>query len=182
MKNSFCPPIFLSILLGLASACTNQTQLSSKEPQLSDNQIVQVMLTVDKLEIDLSEETLKKDVVPPVAAYARYLIDQHHNSMVELTQLAKKLEIAPEESPLSDKLTADRKKIAASLEQLKGKELDDTFIDTMVKSHRAGLHLIDTVLLPEAKNTQLKDFIATFRAMVHNHLERALALQKTLSE
>lgn len=170
------PLAFLSVIL-LFTSCSMPSKPKQK---LNDSQIVEIMMTVDNLEIAVAKVAKKKMTTPPVAAFADYLMQQHQENLDRLIQLTRQLNIEPQESVISKKLLADRDALVASLSKLEGNQFDNAYVEAMIKSHRDGLKLIDSELLPQVQNAQLKSFVEIFRAMVKRHLERGLTLQKTL--
>lgn len=182
MKPIFCAFIFLSSLLMMTS-CSEQSKLTraeAEDQQLADNQIINIMMTIDKGEIAAAQEAKNKQASPAVNGYAKYLIDQHQRNLEELTQLAKQLGLEPKDSAISKTLSTDGENDLKKLHKLQGKEFDKAFIDAMVKGHQGGLEVVDTKLLLQAKNPQLKSFVEQFRKMVSNHLEEGLKIQQTL--
>ena len=179
MKPIFCMFVFFGSLLLSVSSCSDHSR-SVQEQQLEDSQILNIMMTVDKGEIATSEEATKKKVSPSVDFYAKYLIQQHQKNLEELTQLAKQLGLEPKESGISNSLDTSGKNDLKAFDALQGKAFDKAFIDAMVKEHQGGLELIETKLLPDTKNPQLKVAVEHFRKMVSDHLEKGLKIQKTL--
>lgn len=151
---------------------------STQKQKLEDRQIVQIMMDVDKGEIATSKEALKKNMNKPVKLYALFLIQQHEGNLESLTQLAKEIGLEPTESPQSISMASHGKQDLEKLSALNGVEFEKAFIDAMVKGHQGGLNLIDTKLSKEVHNSQLKNFLINFRAMVADHLQKALVLQK----
>ena len=182
MKLHLCVFVFFSSLLLLVPGYSEPSKSSEslQEQQLDDSQIIDIMMTVDKGEIAAAQEALTKKVSPSVDLYAKYLIKQHGKNLEELTQLAKQLGLEPKESTISNSMALSGKSGLKSLDELQGQAFDKAFIDAMVKGHQGGLELVDTKLLPQTKNPQLKVFVEQFRGMVSKHLEKALKVQKTL--
>jgi putative membrane protein len=182
MKPSFCALVFFSSSLLIVSSCSDHSKPTHavQEQQLGESQIINIMMTVDKGEIAAAQEATKKKVMPSVDLYAKYLIQQHQRNLEALTQLAKQLGIEPKESVISNSIAISGKHDLKTLGELQDKAFDKGFIDTMVKEHQEGLELIDTKLLPQTKNTQLKAFVEQFRNMVSDHLEKGLQIQRTL--
>ena len=183
MKSIFCTLFFFSSLLFFVSSCSDYLQStpagSAEEQQLGDGQIINIMMTVDKGEISASREALKRRLSPAIDLYAKYLIQQHQNNLEELTELAKQLGLEPKESSISNSLETGGKHDLKALGELRDQAFDKGFIDAMVKDHQEGLKLIDTKLLPQTKNPQLKVSVERFRGMVADHLEKGLKIQST---
>lgn len=184
MKPSFCASIFFSSLLLVVSSCSDHSKSARsgyvQEQKLEESQIIDIMMTVDKEEIAAAQEVAKKKVIPSVDLYAKYLIQQHQSNLEELTQLAQQLGVEPKESVISNSMIANGKHDLKALSELQGKAFEKAFIEAMVKGHQEGLELINTKLLPQTKNAQLKVFVERFRNMVSEHLERGLKIQRTL--
>lgn len=185
MKKKFVSFVFLSSLLLFVSSCSEQSQSTrvapGQEQQLSESQIINIMMTVDKGEIAASQTATENKVSPLVDSYAKYLIQQHQRNLEELTKLAQQWELKPQESAISNSLVDSGKQDRKALEKLQGQALDKAYIDTMIKEHQEGLDLIDTKLLPQANNSQLKIIVEHFRHMVSEHLENGLEVQRTLN-
>lgn len=184
MKSNFYAFIFVSGMLLLASGCSDHSQStrsgSAQEQQLEDSQIINIMMTVDKGEIAAAQEAAKRKASPVVDLYAKYLIQQHQNSLEGLTQFAKQLGLKPKESTIANSIANGGKNDLKALAELQDEAFDKAFIDAMIKEHQEGLKLIDSKLLPQTKNPQLKAVVEQFRQMVSNHLEAGFEIQRTL--
>lgn len=182
MKLNYCACIIFGSLSLLASSCTESHKnhaTTNQEQQLSENQIIKIMMTVDEGEIDAAEEALEKKLNPSVEAYAKYLIQQHQKNLDELKQLTKQLDVDLKESVISDTLKKESEQENDKLEDLPDNEFNSAFISAMIKDHQNGLKLIDSKLAPQTKNPQLKIAVEKFRNMVADHLEKAREIQKT---
>jgi putative membrane protein len=183
MKPSFCAYVFLGSVLLFVSSCSDHSKSnrveSVQEQQLGDGQIINIMMTVDKGEIAAAQEASKKKVSPPVDLYAKYLLQQHQKNLEELTQLTKQLGLEPKESVISISLVTNGKQDLKTLSELQDRAFDKAYIDAMIKEHQEGLQLIDTKLLTQTKNPQLKAFVEQFRKMVSDHIEKGLQVQST---
>lgn len=183
MKPSIYITALFSSLLLITSGCSNNSKSNhagnAQEQQLDDSQIVQIMMTVDKGEIAASEEAEKKNSNLAVDQYAQYIIQQHERNLEILNALSKQLGLTPKESTISRSLVTGGEHDLKTLSALEDRAFDKTYIDSMVKGHQDGLNLIDTKLLPQTKNPQLKVFVEQFRAMVADHLQKALEVQRS---
>ncbi len=184
MKPKVYSFVLLSSLMMCISSCMDYSQAgsteSAQENQLNDGQIINIMMTVDKGEIAFAQNGLKKNLNIQVNRYAKYLVHQHKRNLETLIQLTKQWGLEPLESVISNSLITQGKQSGKAYDELQENELDMAFVDAMIKDHQAGLKLIDTQLLPQAKNPQLKIFVEQFRAMVSNHLEKGLEMERML--
>lgn len=151
---------------------------SVQEQGLDDGQIVQIMMAINEGEITAAKEALKKKLTPSVESYANYLLQQHQQNQEELLALTKQLQLEPQDSPVSQTVETSGKGDLRDLEALQGPAFDKAYVDTMVKEHQGGLNVIESKLIPQAKNAQLKSFVEKFRTMVSLHLQKGKELQK----
>ena len=75
---------------------------------------------------------------------------------------------------------ARRSRTEASLKKLKGAEFDKAYVNHEVDYHQQVLDAIDKVLIPNAKNAELKGLIEKVRPAIATHLEHAKHLQASL--
>lgn len=184
MKKKLCALIISGGFLLLCSGCSNQhsnsSSDSSQDQQLGDAQILNILMTVDKGEIAASQVALKKQLSAPINAYAKLLIQQHERNLQELTLLSKNLELDPKDSAISKSLDASGKKDLKAMDEMQGRAFELSYIDIMIKEHQEGLELIDTKLLPQTKNPELRIYVEQFRKMVADHLQKGRNVQMLL--
>ena len=94
--------------------------------------------------------------------------------------LASKLRVTPEDNPTSHDLKRAGAENVAHLKALRGAAFDKAYIDHEVAYHERVLDAVDHVLIPGARNEQLKALIIEVRPLFVAHLEHARALQAQL--
>jgi len=67
-----------------------------------------------------------------------------------------------------------------SLRALTGRAFDSTYVAMELDRHRAMLTMIDDVLLPRARGSELRELLASTRPIVAAHVAHAEQLQATL--
>ena len=87
----------------------------------------------------------------------------------------------PEKTAWSDKLHEESKVAGNRFDKMKGADLDRAYIDKQVEMHQHVLDKLDTVLIPQAKNDDLKTLLQNTRSAVADHLQHAQAIQKTVN-
>ena len=110
------------------------------------------------------------------------MITDHTAVNKQATALAKKLGVKPEESATSKSLKSDARKNVANLKGLKGAAFDQAYVDHEVAYHEQVLDAIDKVLIPSAKNAELKDLITKVRPAIAAHLDHAKMVQSSLAK
>jgi putative membrane protein len=96
--------------------------------------------------------------------------------------LAKKINLTPEASETSKSLSANGEKELAKLKKMHGAEFDKAYIDNEVSYHEAVIGVLNSTLIPNAKNADLKALLETGKPIFESHLEHAKTLQKSLNK
>jgi putative membrane protein len=96
--------------------------------------------------------------------------------------LAKKLKVKPADSDTSKSLKAGAAENLKNLKALKGAAFDKAYVDHEVAYHQQVLDAIDQVLIPNAKNAELKDLIVKVRPAIAAHLDHAKMIQADLAK
>jgi putative membrane protein len=96
--------------------------------------------------------------------------------------LVTKLKVKPEDNPTSQSLKKGGEDNLKNLKALKGAAFDKAYIDHEVAYHEQVLDAIDKVLIPNAKNAELKDLIVKVRPAFVGHLEHAKKIQASLGK
>ena len=94
--------------------------------------------------------------------------------------LVKKLGVKPEPNPTSKSLTRGGKENIASLTKLHGPEFDKAYVDHEVAYHQQVIDAVNSTLLPNAKNPQLKGLLEKSAPVFEAHLDHARQLQSQL--
>src|SRR5690348_4287499 len=154
--------IALTITTALAAFTTVHAQTAPAAPP-NDAQIAQIVLTADSVDVDYGKLAVKKTKSAEVKAFAETMIRDHTAVNKQATALAKKLGMTPEASDTSKSLQSGGEKEMAKLQALHGAEFDKAYIDNEVAYHESVIGALDKVLLPNAKNAELKNLLETGR-------------------
>jgi putative membrane protein len=173
--------IALAITMAALAAFTTlhaQTQPAAAPP--NDAQIAQIVLTADSVDVDYGKLAVKKTKNAQVKAFAELMIRDHTSVNKQATALAKKLGMTPEASDTSKSLQSDGDKMLAKLKTLHGAEFDKAYVDNEVAYHESVIGALDKVLLPNAKNAELKNLLEAGRPIFISHLNHAKEIQASL--
>jgi putative membrane protein len=96
--------------------------------------------------------------------------------------LAGKLNLEPEQNTLSLDLRDNAEEKRGMLRELSGTEFDIAYLENEISYHTTLLETIDSVLLPSARNEELRSLISAVRPAVASHLEHARQLRASLSK
>ena len=146
----------------------------------NDAQIAHIVVTANQVDIDAGKLAQSKGSSKDVKAFGKMMVTDHTGVNKQAVALAKKLGVKPEDNDTSRSLAKGGKDNVASLKKLKGKEFDKAYIDHEVAYHQQVLDAIDNVLIPNAKNAELKELIVKVRPAIDAHLQHAKMLQSKL--
>ena len=180
-KSSMRKIIALTITTAALAAFTTihaQTEPAAAPP--NDAQIAQIVLTADSVDVDYGNLAVKKTKNAQVKAFAETMIRDHTSVNNQATALAKKLGMTPEASDTSKSLKSDGEKEMAKLKAMRGAEFDKAYIDNEVAYHESVIGALDKVLLPNAKNAELKSLLESGRPIFVSHLNHAKEVQASL--
>ena len=164
----------------LAAFTTVHAQTAPAASPPNDAQIAQIVLTADSVDVDYGNLAVKKTKNAEVKAFAETMIRDHTAVNAQAIALAKKLGMTPEPSDTSKSLKSDGEKEMAKLKAMRGAEFDKAYIDNEVAYHESVIGALDKVLLPNAKNAELKSLLESGRPIFVSHLNHAKELQASL--
>ncbi|WNG26922.1 DUF4142 domain-containing protein [Cystobacter fuscus] len=151
-------------------------------PALSDEEIAQVVITVNMGEIQQGELARQQATSPEVRRFAEQMVQEHTAANQELQTRLRALGITPRETPLSQQLLAESNQLFTLLRSsADAGTFDLAYMDVQVFLHAKTLVLMDGVLQPQLRNAELRDFALMDRGTVQHHLDTAISLQKNLS-
>jgi putative membrane protein len=151
-------------------------------PNLNDAQIAAIVVGANQIDIDAGKLAESKSSNSEVDAFAHRMIGDHTDVNKQATALATKLKMTPEETTLSKAMKSDAKRNMDRLQKLSGKDFDNTYLSNEVTFHKQVLDIIDTKLLPNVQNEELKALIVKVRPAVASHLEHAEKLLQVVHE
>jgi len=172
----------IATTVALAVFTTAHAQTSDAAPPPNDAQIAQIVLTADTVDVDYGKLAVKKTNNPEVKAFAETMIRDHTAVNEKAAALAKKISLTPEASETSKSLESNGHKEMATLKKLHGAEFDKAYIDNEVSYHEAVIGVLNSTLIPNAKNADLKALLESGKPIFESHLEHAKTLQKSFNK
>jgi putative membrane protein len=148
----------------------------------TDPQIAGIVVTANTIDINAGKLARARTKNKEVSKFARQMITDHTAVNKQAGALAKKLHVKPADSDTSKSLKAGAADNMKNLKGLKGAAFDKAYIDHEVAYHQAVLDAIDKVLIPNAKNAELKDLIVKVRPAIAAHLDHAKMVQADLGK
>ena len=167
--------LLIATLFGFAAAAA-----SAQAP--NDAQIAHIVVTANQVDIDAGKLAEKKGSSADVKAFGKQMVTDHTGVNKQASALAAKLKVKPEDNPTSQSLKSGGDKNVAHLKTLSGTAFDKAYVDNEVTYHQAVLDAIDKVLIPSAKNAELKGLIEKVRPAIDAHLQHAKMMQAKLGK
>jgi putative membrane protein len=163
----------------LALVCAvGSSSLYAQAP--SDAQIVQIVQTANQIDIRQAKLALQKSNDPQVKEFANQMISDHTSLEKSVADLAKKLNVTPQESDTSKQLNQQASDETKKLKSLSGKAFDQEYISHEIAFHQAVIDAAIKTLIPNAQNSQLKSALEGAAPVLQGHLQHARQLQQSL--
>jgi len=173
MKSKFAAT---AVFLALSAAAGSASAAGPSDPQ-----IAAIVVTANQVDIDAGNLALSKAKSPDVKTFAQLMITDHSGVNKAATELVQKLHVTPEASPTSQSLQKGGDDNVAALKKLSGSAFDRAYVDHEVAYHQAVLDAVDTTLIPNAQNAELKALLVKVRPAFVAHLAHAKRLQGELA-
>lgn len=154
---------------------------SAKVARVTDPQIAAIVVAANTVDIEAGKLAQSKAKDKRVKEFANNMVRDHTAVNQAAVALVTKLGVTPEENDTSRGLIASGVKARADLSKLKGKAFDKAYIDNEVAYHRLVLNAVDSTLIPDAQNAELKATLVKYRPAFAQHLQHAEELQAALS-
>jgi putative membrane protein len=145
--------------------------------ELSDANIAAVASASNQDEIQSSRVALEKGENAQVKQFAQRMVDDHSRMEQEMQTLLQSKGITPQDNPLSTQMKQTAQTAIQALQGMSGRQLDSAYVAHQVRSHQATLQALETMLIPNARDPQMKAMLETARPAVAQHLADAQKLQ-----
>ncbi|MBC7530131.1 MAG: DUF4142 domain-containing protein [Oligoflexus sp.] len=162
------------------AATPTDTTAASPATKVNDREILQILMTANEGKIDQAKQAKKISKSKPVKDFADMMILEHKQVQKDLKSWASKTKIKVGPSKLNDDLKNTAKASIEKLKRVSGKEFDRDYSANQVAMHQGLLDQLDSTLIPNAQDQELKDILAKVRTSVAAHLEKAKNLQTTI--
>jgi len=146
----------------------------------SDGRSIGMFLMSNDVDLSFSSIAYANAASDDVRAFARRMLTDHTQLVASMRALVDEHGMSPAEDDaardLRDLSTLQRD----SLRALSGRAFDSTYVAMELDRHRAILSMIDDVLLPRARSSELREMLATTRPVIAAHVAHAEQLQAAM--
>jgi len=154
--------------------------LAGRGQDITDAQIAHIVVTANQVDIDAGNLAKGVATNAEVKKFAELMFTDHTAVNKSAVDLVTKLKATPQDNPTSQALKDGGVKNVTALKALKGAAFDKAYVDHEVAYHQQVLDAVDKVLIPGAKNTELKALLVKVRPAFVAHLDHARHLQASL--
>jgi putative membrane protein len=147
----------------------------------TDPQIASIVVAANQADIDAAKLAKRMTRNDQVRQFADTMIRDHEAVNKQAKELVAKLKVKPEENPTSKSLREGGEQNIATLKKLKGADFDKAYVDHEVVYHQQVLDTVNTNLIPNAKNPDLKALLEKSAPVFQAHLDHAKKLQTDLT-
>lgn len=173
-------PLFTHISRTVVVAAAAFALSARAETKVTDPQIAAIVVAANQVDIDAGKLAADKASSDDVKAFANTMVRDHTAVNQSAVDLVTKLKVTPEENDTSRALKDGGDKNLAHLRTLSGKAFDRAYVDHEVAYHEQVLQALDTVLIPNAQNEELKALLVKVRPAFVEHLNHAKHIQSQL--
>jgi putative membrane protein len=147
----------------------------------TDPQIAAIVVTANQVDIDAGNLAKTKAQSADVKAFAQQMVTDHTGVNKAATDLVQKLHVTPQDNDTSRSLKGGGTENVAHLSGLSGAAFDRAYVEHEVSYHQTVIGALDSTLIPNAQNAELKALLVKVRPAFVAHLEHAKHLQAELA-
>jgi putative membrane protein len=168
---------FTAIAAALAFGCG---VAMAEDAKPSDAQIAHIAYTAGQIDIKAAELALQKSENKEVRDFAENMVRDHKAVNDQALALVKKLHVTPQDNDTSRGLVKQADAKEAELKQLSGAAFDKAYAENEVAYHKTVNSALETVLIPDASNLELKELLTTGLKIFQGHEQHAEHVAQSL--
>jgi putative membrane protein len=139
----------------------------------SDPQIAHIAYTAGVLDVTAAKQAISKSKNKEVLDFAQEMVRDHEAVNKQALDLVKKLNVTPEDNDTSRSLSKAAADKQAELAKLNGAAYDKAYVANEVAFHKTVNGALETLLIPSAKNPELKSLLQTGLTLFQGHQQHA---------
>jgi putative membrane protein len=154
------------------------TSFAQGKPTLTDPEIASVAVTANQIDINYAAIALKRTKDADVRNFATTMSNDHKAVIDAAVALVTKLHVTPKDNAVSKQLNDGSNKEKKTLEATPDKDFDKAYIANEVGYHKAVINAVETLLIPQSQNAELKALLEKVLPTLKTHLAHAEMVQK----
>lgn len=161
--------MLLKIAAAAAALALSFTVATAEDAKPNDAQIAHIAYTAGQIDIKAAHLALEKSKNKEVRDFAENMVRDHTAVNDQALALVKKLHVTPQDNATSKALEKQAAAKQAELKKLSGAAFDKAYADNEVAYHKTVDNALQTVLIPDASNPELKDLLTTGLKIFQGH-------------
>jgi putative membrane protein len=153
---------------------------TAEDAKPNDAQIAHIAYTAGQIDIQAAELALRKSKNKDVRDFAENMVRDHKAVNDQALALVKKLNVTPQDNDTSKAIAKQASAKEAELKQLGGAAFDKAYTDNEVAYHKMVDNALETVLIPDASNPELRDLLTTGLKIFQGHEQHAEHVAQSL--
>ena len=159
---------------GLAALCLlTAPAFAQGAAKPTDPQIAHIAYTAGQLDIEAAKQALAKSKNKEVRDFAQDMVRDHTEVNKQALALVEKLKVKPEDNDTSRALTKQAAAKHSELAKLDGAAFDKADVANEVAYHKAVDSALETTLIPNSSNAELKSLLQTGLKIFQGHEQHA---------
>lgn len=158
------------------------TSVYSQRMEFNDPQIISIVETVSRIDMDYSKRALDKSQSKTISSFADTMIESHTDVLSQTLALKEELILSIQTNVFSRSFT---KRHAANINLLAQRNpdyIDITYVDNQVAFYKEAHSILQKVLIPQARNEKLKEFLITISPVWEQNLKDAVKTQAEVNK
>jgi putative membrane protein len=168
----------LSAAIAAVSLLSGAAMAQGAKP--TDPQIAHIAYTAGVIDIAAAKQALGKTKNKEVKAFAQDMVRDHEAVNKQALALVKKLKVTPQDNETSRSLSKSAGDERAKLARLKGAAFDKAYAENEVAYHKNVNSALETTLIPNASNPELKNLLQTGLKIFQGHEQHAEQVSSSL--
>jgi putative membrane protein len=165
--------MFIRLSAAIAAVSLLSGAVFAQGAKPTDPQIAHIAYTAGLIDIAAAKQALAKASNKDVKTFAQDMVRDHEAVNKQALDLAKKLNVTPEDNDTSKTLSKNAADKLAELSKLNGAAFDKAYIANEVAYHKSVDSVLETTLIPSANNAELKSLLQTGLKIFQGHEQHA---------
>lgn len=154
-------------------SATVSAPLPERVGKLGDGNVAAMLLASNNTDISYARLVPSRASRDDVMQFAQRMITDHLGVNALLTETLAKIDLAPDDNMASLDMRAESAAARDAIRDLSGFAFDSAYITNEVSYHRRFLASLDNIMIPAARNDELKSLLTSVRPAVAAHLAHA---------
>lgn len=170
----------LALAIGACAPSPTPTPGMPAPAAVTDANIGSFAQTYNTGAVQISQLAVTRSTNPAVRSFAQMLAQDHNAANQELAKILSSQRIQPAPSSMTQEVQNFNSQAMASLQTRSGADFDRAYLDSEISEHQWVISQLDNVLIPQAKDKELRNYLKAGRTLEAKHLQEAQQLRSSL--